>query len=98
MILARKDLGVAYHLAVAVDDAAQDVTHVIRGQDLHEAAHIQRLIQTLLGLRAPVYRHHRLLLRPDGKRFAKRDTGETLRDIRASGVTAAALRRELGFS
>ena len=98
VILARKDLGVAYHLAVAVDDAAQDVTHVIRGQDLHEAAHIQRLIQTLLGLRAPVYRHHRLLLRPDGKRFAKRDTGETLRDIRASGVTAAALRRELGFS
>lgn len=97
VILARKDLGVAYHLAVVVDDAAQGVTHVIRGCDLFEAAHVQRLIGALLDLPAPVYRHHPLLLRPDGKRFAKRDTAETLRDIRASGVSAAELRRELGF-
>ncbi len=97
VILARKDLGVAYHLAVVVDDAAQGVTHVIRGCDLFEAAHVQRLIQALLGLPAPVYRHHRLLLRPDGKRFAKRDTAETLRDIRARGVDPAELRRQLGF-
>jgi glutamyl-Q tRNA(Asp) synthetase len=97
VILARKDLGVAYHLAVVVDDAAQGVTHVIRGCDLFEAAHVQRLIQALLGLPAPVYRHHRLLLRPDGKRFAKRDTAETLREIRARGVSASELRRELGF-
>ncbi len=97
VILARKDLGVAYHLAVVVDDALQGITHVIRGQDLFEAAHIQRLLQALLGLPTPVYRHHPLLLRPDGKRFAKRDTAETLADLRASGVSPAALRRELGF-
>jgi glutamyl-Q tRNA(Asp) synthetase len=97
VILARKDLGVAYHLAVVVDDAVQGVTHVIRGQDLFEAAHIQRLLQALLELPEPVYRHHRLLLRPDGKRYAKRDTAETLREIRARGTSAADLRRELGF-
>ncbi len=97
VVLARKDLGVAYHLAVVVDDAAQDVTCVIRGWDLQEAAHIQRLLQALLGLPAPHYRHHRLLLRADGKRFAKRDHGETLADIRARGISPAALRRELGF-
>ena len=97
VILARKDLGVAYHLAAVVDDALQGITHVIRGQDLFEAAHIQRLLQALLGLPTPVYRHHPLLLRPDGKRFAKRDTAETLADLRASGVSPAALRRELGF-
>ena len=97
VILARKDLGVAYHLAVVVDDALQGVSHVIRGQDLFEAAHIQRLLQALLGLPTPVYRHHRLLLRPDGQRFAKRDTAETLAAIRASGISGADLRRELGF-
>jgi glutamyl-Q tRNA(Asp) synthetase len=95
VILARKDLGVAYHLAVVVDDARQGITHVIRGADLLEAAHIQRLLQALLRLPPPVYRHHRLLLRDDGKRFAKRDQGETLRDLRARGVTAEALRAAL---
>ncbi|MEO8927606.1 MAG: tRNA glutamyl-Q(34) synthetase GluQRS [Caulobacteraceae bacterium] len=97
VILARKDLGVAYHLAVVVDDALQGISHVIRGADLFEAAYIQRLLQALLGLPTPTYRHHRLLLNADGKRFAKRDRAETLRDIRASGTTAAALRAELGF-
>ncbi len=98
VVLARKGLGVAYHLAVVVDDALQGVTQVIRGEDLFEATHIQVLLQRLLGLPTPTYRHHRLLLRPDGKRFAKRDEAETLRAIRASGVTANALRRELGFA
>jgi len=97
VVLARKDVGVAYHLAVSVDDALQGVTHVIRGQDLFEAAHVQRLLQALLDLPAPVYRHHRLLTGPDGKRFAKRDRAETLRELRARGVTARALRQELGF-
>ncbi|WP_374572818.1 tRNA glutamyl-Q(34) synthetase GluQRS [Phenylobacterium sp.] len=97
VVLARKDVGVAYHLAVVVDDALQEVTHVIRGQDLFEAAHVQRLLQALLDLPAPVYRHHRLLVGPDGKRFAKRDRAETLRELRARGVTAAALRGELGL-
>jgi glutamyl-Q tRNA(Asp) synthetase len=97
VVLARKDVGVAYHLAVVVDDALQGVTHVIRGQDLFEAAHVQRLLQALLGLPTPVYRHHPLLMGPDGKRLAKRDLAETLADIRARGVAAEALRRELGF-
>ena len=98
VVLARKGLGVAYHLAVVVDDALQGITRVIRGEDLFEATHIQVLLQHLLGLPTPSYRHHALLLRPDGKRFAKRDTAETLRAIRESGVTAEELRRQLGFS
>jgi glutamyl-Q tRNA(Asp) synthetase len=97
VVLARKDVGVAYHLAVTVDDALQGVTHVIRGQDLFEAAHVQRLLQALLGLPEPVYRHHRLLAGPDGRRYAKRDRAETLQALRARGVTPEDLRRELGF-
>jgi len=96
-VLARRDVGVAYHLAVVVDDALQGVTHVIRGRDLYEAADMQVLLQALLDLPTPVYRHHRLLLGPDGRRFAKRDRAETLRELRGRGVTAAALRGELGF-
>ncbi len=97
VVLARKDLGVSYHLAVVIDDAAQGVTHVIRGEDLFAAAHVQRLLQALLDLPTPIYRHHRLLLRPDGKRFAKRDTAEILADLRARGVTPEGLRAKLGF-
>jgi glutamyl-Q tRNA(Asp) synthetase len=97
VVLARKDVGVAYHLAVVVDDALQGVTHVIRGQDLFEAAHVQRLLQALLGLPSPIYRHHRLLAGADGKRFAKRDRAEALRDLRLAGKTAAQVRAELGF-
>ena len=97
IVLARKDVGVAYHLAVVHDDALQGVTHVIRGQDLFEAAHIQRLLQALLDLPTPTYRHHGLLVGPDGKRYAKRDKAETLRELRAAGVSAEALRAELGF-
>ncbi|HQR88500.1 MAG TPA: glutamate--tRNA ligase family protein, partial [Caulobacter sp.] len=97
IVLARKDVGVAYHLAVVLDDALQDITHVIRGEDLFEAAHIQRLLQALLGLPTPTYRHHRLLTGPDGKRYAKRDKAQTLRELRAAGVTPAALRSEMGL-
>ncbi len=97
VVLARKDVGVAYHLAVVVDDALQGVTHVIRGQDLFEAAHVQRLLQALLDLPTTIYRHHRLLTGPDGKRFAKRDHAETLRDLRARGVSPGELRAEMGF-
>lgn len=97
IVLARKDVGVAYHLAVVLDDALQGITHVIRGQDLFEAAHIQRLLQALLGLPTPVYRHHRLLLGPDGKRYAKRDKAQTLAELRAAGLTPQALRAEMGF-
>jgi glutamyl-Q tRNA(Asp) synthetase len=97
VVLARKDVGVAYHLAVVADDALQGITHVIRGHDLFEAAHVQRLLQALLALPTPVYRHHRLLTGPDGKRFAKRDGAQTLRALRASGMTPDTLRGELGF-
>ena len=97
IVLARKDVGVAYHLAVVLDDALQGITHVIRGQDLFEAAHIQRLLQALLDLPTPTYRHHRLLTGPDGKRYAKRDKAQTLRELRAAGVTPAQLRAEMGL-
>jgi glutamyl-Q tRNA(Asp) synthetase len=97
VLLTRKDIGVAYHLAVVVDDALQGVTEVIRGRDLFEAAHVQRLLQALLALPTPAYRHHRLLSGPDGKRYAKRDRADTLRSLRASGMTPQRLRAELGF-
>jgi glutamyl-Q tRNA(Asp) synthetase len=97
VVLARKDVGVAYHLAVVVDDALQGITHVIRGRDLFEATHVQRLLQALLGLPTPVYRHHPLLTGSDGRRYAKRDRAETLRSLRERGMSAARLREELGF-
>lgn len=97
VVLARKDAGAAYHVAVTHDDALQGVTHVIRGEDLFEATHIQVLIQALMGWPRPVYRHHRLLVGPDGRRYAKRDRSVTLAELRAGGVTAEALRAELGF-
>jgi len=97
VILGRKGLGVAYHLAVVVDDALQGVTHVVRGADLFEAVPVQRLLQALLGLPTPIYHHHPLLVGPDGKRLAKRDRAETLSALRTSGVTPQALKAELGF-
>ena len=97
VVLARRDVGVAYHLAVVVDDALQGITHVIRGVDLAEATHVQRLLQALLGLPTPIYRHHPLLTGPDGKRYAKRDHAETLRSLREQGMSARELREELGF-
>ncbi len=97
VVLARKDVRVSYHLASVADDALQGVTHVIRGVDLVDAPHVHRLLQALLDLPTPVYRHHRLILSPDGKRLAKRDRSETLREIRARGATREDLRRELGF-
>jgi glutamyl-Q tRNA(Asp) synthetase len=97
IVLARKDVGVAYHLAVVVDDALQGITQVIRGRDLFEATHVQRLLQALLHLPEPAYRHHALLVGPDGKRFAKRDRAETLRSLRERGMSATDLRKELGF-
>ena len=97
VILARKDAATAYHLAVTHDDALQGVTHVIRGEDLFEATHIQVLLQALMGWPTPVYRHHRLLAGEDGRRYAKRDRSVTLAELRAGGVTPGDLRAELGF-
>jgi glutamyl-Q tRNA(Asp) synthetase len=97
MVLGRKDIGAGYVIASVVDDARQDVTHVIRGEDLIQTTSIQRVLQALLDLPTPVYRHHRLLLGPDGKRYAKRDRSATLQELRAGGLSAEALKAELGF-
>lgn len=91
VVLARKDTPTSYHLSVVVDDALQDITHVIRGEDLLQATHIHRLLQALLKLPTPIYEHHPLLVDENGKRFAKRDQSLTLQSIRESGVTADAL-------
>jgi glutamyl-Q tRNA(Asp) synthetase len=97
VVVARKDAGTAYHVAVTHDDALQAVTHVIRGQDLFEATHIQVLIQALMGWATPTYRHHRLITGGDGRRYAKRDGSVTLAHLRSEGLSPATLRAELGF-
>jgi glutamyl-Q tRNA(Asp) synthetase len=97
VVLARKDFPTSYHLASVWDDAAQGVTHVIRGEDLRDAAHLHVLLQKLLDLRRPVYRHHRLILGEDGKRLAKRDAAATLRALRQSGKTKEDVRALTGL-
>jgi glutamyl-Q tRNA(Asp) synthetase len=97
IVLARKEFPASYHLASVIDDAAQGITHVIRGEDLIEAAHIHVLLQALLGLPTPIYRHHRLILGADGKRLAKRDHAATLASLRADGVAPDAVCARLGL-
>lgn len=97
VVLARKDIPTSYHLAVVLDDALQGVTLVTRGEDLFAATHVHRLLQTLLDLPAPRYRHHRLITDMQGRRLAKRDAAATLASLRDSGVDPRALRAELGF-
>lgn len=92
VVLARKDFPTSYHLASVWDDALQGVTHVIRGDDLRDAAHLHVLLQKLLSLPQPVYHHHRLILGDDGKRLAKRNRSATLRALRDSGKTPADVR------
>lgn len=87
VILARKDTPTSYHLCVVHDDAAMDITHVIRGEDLREATHIHVLLQSLLGLPTPAYAHHRLLRDENGIRLAKREGAVTLRAMRRAGAT-----------
>jgi len=98
VVLARKDVGASYHLAVVVDDAAQGVTLVTRGIDLFAATHVQRLLQALLGLPEPGYEHHRLVLDDAGRRLAKRTPGVTLAELCAAGATARDIRTRLGFA
>lgn len=95
VVLARKDAGVSYHLAVTVDDAAQGVTDVVRGRDLFAATHVHRLLQALLGLPTPFYHHHPLLVGSDGERLAKRHGAPTLESMRVAGVDGRALAGEL---
>lgn len=97
IVLARKEIPAAYHLAVVVDDAFQGVTLVTRGNDLFPATHVQRLLQALLELPAPHYAHHRLILDAQGRKFSKRDKKATLKDIREAEVTAEDVRKRVGF-
>ncbi|MEM9062893.1 MAG: tRNA glutamyl-Q(34) synthetase GluQRS [Pseudomonadota bacterium] len=87
IVIVRRDGVPAYHLSVVVDDAHQGVTHVTRGSDLAEATHIQRVLQELLDLPAPIYRHHRLIRDEAGKRLAKRDDARAIRSYREAGMT-----------
>jgi glutamyl-Q tRNA(Asp) synthetase len=94
-VLARKDVPASYHLAVVHDDAVQEVSVVIRGADLAFATPLHRVLQALLGLPTPAYRHHRLLTDASGRRLAKRDGAATLRALRAAGMTADDVRAHL---
>ena len=95
IILARKDAPASYHLASTLDDAAMGVTHVIRGADLIASTDVHRLLQALLGLPVPVYRHHALVCGTDGKRLAKRDAAASLKALREAGVDGRALAADL---
>jgi glutamyl-Q tRNA(Asp) synthetase len=91
-VLARKDTPASYHLCVTHDDALQGVTLVTRGKDLKAATDLHRLLQALMGWPEPAYRHHALLLGPDGRRLAKRDGAPSLRSLREAGLGAAEVR------
>jgi len=97
VILARKDTPTSYHLAVVVDDAAQGVTDVVRGRDLFHATSVHRLLHALLGLPAPRYHHHRLLLDADGRKLSKSTQATGLRELRAQGLTPTDIRRLVGL-
>jgi glutamyl-Q tRNA(Asp) synthetase len=97
VVLARKDTPTSYHLAVTVDDALQEVTLVTRGEDLLPATHVHRLLQALLGLPEPAYRHHPLLTDESGKRLSKRHGALALRALREAGLNPAQARARAGF-
>jgi glutamyl-Q tRNA(Asp) synthetase len=95
VVLGRKDIGTSYHMASVIDDAMQGITRVIRGEDLREAAGLHRLLQELLGLPAPIYRHHKLLTNENGQRLSKRNKALSLRALRKSGMTLSEMRARL---
>ncbi|MCW2349458.1 glutamyl-Q tRNA(Asp) synthetase [Sphingobium sp. B12D2B] len=95
LIIKGRDRPASYHLAVVVDDAAQGVTHVIRGRDVFASTHAHRTLQALLGLPSPRYRHHRLIVDAAGKRLAKRADGLSLAELRDQGLSGPALAEDL---
>ncbi|MGV6813260.1 MAG: tRNA glutamyl-Q(34) synthetase GluQRS [Brevirhabdus sp.] len=97
VVLARRDMGTSYHLSVVVDDAAQDVSDVVRGEDLFEATAIHVVLQRLLKLPTPRYHHHRLIRDEAGKRLAKRDDARAISKFRADGITPQDLRQRVGL-
>jgi glutamyl-Q tRNA(Asp) synthetase len=97
VVLARRDFGTSYHLSVVVDDAAQDVTLVTRGEDLAEVTPIHVLLQRLLDLPTPTYHHHRLIRDDAGRRLAKREDAKAIARYRAEGATPDDIRRMVGL-
>jgi len=97
VILARKETPTSYHLSVVIDDALQGVTDVVRGQDLFWSTSVHRLLQSLLGIPEPAYRHHRLMLDSSGQKLAKSTRSTALRELRGEGATPADIRRLVGF-
>jgi glutamyl-Q tRNA(Asp) synthetase len=97
VILARKETPTSYHLSVVIDDALQGVTDVVRGQDLFPSTGVHRLLQQLLGLPQPAYRHHRLVLDSEGSKLSKSTKATGLRELRAAGATPADIRRLVGL-
>lgn len=97
VVLARRGMGTSYHLSVVLDDAAQGITQVVRGQDLFEATKIHVVLQQLLGLQTPSYRHHRLIRDESGRRLAKREDAKAIRRYRDEGVTPGDIRRLVGL-
>lgn len=97
VVLARRGMGTSYHLSVVLDDAAQGITHVVRGQDLFEATKIHVVLQRLLGLPTPTYHHHRLIRDEAGRRLAKREDAKAIRRFRDEGATPRDIRRMVGL-
>jgi glutamyl-Q tRNA(Asp) synthetase len=97
VVLARKELPTSYHLSVVVDDAAQGISEIVRGEDLFAATSVHRLLQALLGLPTPVYRHHRLVRDEGGRKLSKSTQATALRALRAHGATPADIRRMIGL-
>ena len=93
VILGRKDTPTSYHLSVVIDDALQGVTNVVRGQDLFWSTSVHRLLQELLGLAAPAYHHHWLVLDEAGRKLSKSTQATGLRELRAQGMTPKDIRR-----
>jgi len=98
VMLWRSDAPSSYHLSVTVDDALQGVTHVVRGLDLFPATPLHRLLQSLLGLPAPIYHHHRLILGEDGRKLSKSRKDMALSELRASGRSFADIRHLIGLA
>ena len=97
VILARKETPTSYHLSVVIDDALQGVTEVVRGQDLFWSTSVHRLLQGLLGIPQPAYRHHRLILDSTGQKLSKSTRSTALRELRAEGATPADIRSLVGL-
>ncbi|MES2981641.1 MAG: tRNA glutamyl-Q(34) synthetase GluQRS [Verrucomicrobiota bacterium] len=97
-VLARRDIGIAYHLAVVVDDAFQNITHVTRGDDLFESTHIHRQLQAVLGFPEPTYFHHPCICDETGKRLAKRDDARSIRTLREAGTSTKDILTQIELS